>query len=450
MEEVDIQTITEDLEYLASERDGRMVLNILVGNHPADIAKVIQGLSEENQIYVFGLLDADTAADVLMELDEVTREHIISDMADGRLTALVDEMASDDATDLVAELPKDIADKVLRSINKAGSEEVKALLRHEEDTAGGIMAMEFVSVLENETVDEGIRKIRTKAEEVNQVYNVYVVDAEGILVGVLPLKKLLLAKGNQKVKNLMNTDVISVPTDMDQEEVANVFRRYDLVSMPVINEAGKLVGRITVDDVVDVLNEEASEDIQRMAGIADEEELRETSVFKISFGRLPWLVVGLVGQLAAAIVLAQFEATLDQIVMATFFIPLMMAMGGNCGIQAATIMVRGIALGELDSTVTLRRLGKEVQVSMFNAIVCGVLLFAIISGFGAPGFGFVLSLSLIAVILNASFIGASIPLVLRKVGIDPAIATGPLITTFNDIIGLFIYLGLVTAAIQYL
>jgi len=450
MEDVDIQTITEDLEYLASARDGRMVLNILVGNHPADIAKVIQGLSEENQIYVFGLLDAETAADVLMELDEVTREHLISDIDDDRLTALVDEMASDDATDLVAELPQEIADKVLRSIDKVGSAEVKALLRHEEDTAGGIMAMEFVSVYEDETVEEAIRQIRTKAEEVNQVYNVYVVDAVGKLVGVLPLKKLLLAKGSQKVKDLMNIDVISVPTDMDQEEVANFFRRYDLVSMPVVNKVGKLVGRITVDDVVDVLKEEASEDMQRMAGIADEEEIRETSVFKISFGRLPWLVVGLVGQLAAAIVLAQFEATLEQIVMATFFIPLMMAMGGNCGIQAATIMVRGIALGELDSTVTFRRLGKEVQVSMFNAIVCGILLFAIISGFGDPGFGFVLSLALIAVILNASFIGASIPLVLRKVGVDPAIATGPLITTFNDIIGLFIYLGLVTMAIQFL
>lgn len=450
MEEVDIQTITEDLEFLASERDGRMVLNILVGNHPADIAKIIQGLSEENQFYVFELLDADTAADVLMEFDDVTRERMVADIEDDRLTALVDKMASDDATDLVAELPKEIADKVLRSIDKVGSAEVKALLRHEEDTAGGIMAMEFVSVLENETVGEAIRKIRTKAEEVNQVYNVYVVDADGVLVGVLPLKKLLLAKGNQKVRDLMNADVISVPTDMDQEEVANFFRRYDLVSMPVINHTGMLVGRITVDDVVDVLKEEASEDMQRMAGITDEEEIRETSAFKISFGRLPWLVVGLVGQLAAAIVLAQFEATLEQIVMATFFIPLMMAMGGNCGIQAATIMVRGIALGELDSTVTLKRLGKEVQVSMFNAIVCGVLLFAIISGFGSPGFGFVLSLALIAVILNASFIGASIPLILRKVGIDPAIATGPLITTFNDIIGLFIYLGLVTAAIQYL
>ena len=211
-----------------------------------------------------------------------------------------------------------------------------------------------------------------------------------------------------------------------------------------------MVGRITVDDIVEVIEEEASEDIQKMAGIADEEEIRETSVFKISFGRLPWLLVGFVGQLIAALVLSQFEASLRDIFLAIFFIPMMMAMGGNSGIQAATIVVRGIALGELSPDDTFKRLSREIKVSLFNGAVCGLLLFGIIAVFDTPTFGFVLALSMLAVIINASILGASIPLILRKVGVDPAIAAGPLITTFNDIIGLAIYLGLVTAALQFI
>ncbi|MFQ5768997.1 MAG: magnesium transporter, partial [bacterium] len=343
-----------------------------------------------------------------------------------------------------------VAERVLKSIDKEDSEEVKELLRHEEDTAGGIMALEFVSVSEDDTIDEAIKEIRAKAKEVGEVYNVYVVNNTGKLVGVLPLKKLILAKPNEKVKNIMNKDVISVPTNMDQEEVANIFRRYNLVSVPVVDNLGKLVGRITVDDVVDVMEEEASEDIQKMAGLTDEEELHETSAFKISMVRLPWLLIAFVGEMVSAFVLHNFEASLNQIFIAALFIPLMMAMGGNSGIQAATIVVRGLALGELNPADTLKRLKKEFRVSFLNGTICGILLFGVVSVFGEPRFGIVLGFTMLVVILNASFVGASIPLVLKRVGIDPAIATGPFITTSNDIVGLFIYLGLTSLALQYI
>ena len=248
----------------------------------------------------------------------------------------------------------------------------------------------------------------------------------------------------------MVTDVISVQTDVDQEEVANIFRKYNLVSLPVVDHDGKLVGRITVDDIVDVMEEEASEDIQKMAGIADEEEIRETSIVKISFGRLPWLIVGFLGQLVAALVLGLFEVSLKEIIALTLFIPLMMAMGGNAGIQAATIVVRGIALGEPNPGETAARLGREVKVSLINGSLCAVLLFGVTGLVYGPTFGSVLAISMIAVMLNASFFGASIPFLLRKFNVDPAIATGPLITTFNDIVGLSIYLGFVTASLRYL
>ncbi|HEX9654019.1 MAG TPA: magnesium transporter [bacterium] len=449
MEEADVKTIVEDLEYLASEKDARMVLNILVGNHPADIADLLENVSGENRKYIFGLLDADTASDVIMEMDEAVREDLISELHPKRLSEMVDEMPSDDATDFVAELPKEVAEQVLGSIDPESSDEVKELLRHEEDTAGGIMALEFVAVRETDTVDEAINKIRAKADEVESVYNVYVVDVDGILVGMLPLNKLIVAKSGQIIKNIMEEDVVSVTAEMDQEQVANLFRRYDLVSVPVVDSVGKLIGRITIDDIVDVMQEEASEDIQKMAGLTEEEEIRETSALRISMVRLPWLLVAFVGEMLSAFVLSRFEASLKELFIAAFFIPLMMAMGGNAGMQAATIVVRGLALGELNPDETMKRLFKEVRVSVINGAVCGLLLFGAIAMFGEPQFGMLLGGVMLVVMLNASLVGASIPLALGRFGVDPAIATGPFITTFNDVIGLFIYLGLVTLALRF-
>lgn len=451
MEEKDMKEIVENISYLAEVKDTAMVRNIFVGMHPADQAEILHHLDEDVSNYVFSLLDAETASDVISEMDDVSRDQILDELDEVRISEIVNEMDSDDATDLVSDLSEELAQKVLQSIDKEDSEEVRELLSHEEDTAGGIMAKEFVSVNQNFSVEQVIQEIRSKAEEVENLYYIYVTNDANVLVGILALKDLILATRDTKVSEMMSHDLVTVKTTMDQEEVANIAKRYDMVAIPVVDEAGKLVGRITFDDVADVMEEEASEDIQRMAGISEEEEFRETSILRISRMRLPWLLVGFGGELMSAYVLSRFEASLNQIIIAAFFIPIIMAMGGNSGIQSATIMVRGMATGEIGLYGIRRRLYREVFVSLLNGVICGGLLFLIVSfWFDQPRFGILLGSVLIFVILNAAFIGASIPVLLKRINIDPAIATGPFITTSNDVLGLLIYLGLITIFIRHL
>lgn len=451
MEEIDLKEIVENITYLADARDDAMVTNMIIDLHPADLAEILYHLDDEHRSYIFDLLDAETASEVISAMDGVSREDLLGELDQARITEIVDEMDSDDATDLVSELPDDVAQKVLESIDKEDSEEVKELLRHEEDTAGGIMAKEFVAVHLHSTVDEAIQQIRAKAEEVEDIYYLYVVDQFDKLVGIARLKDLILAKGDTKISQIMDRDVVSVTTEVDQEAVANIARRYDLVSIPVVDKMGRLIGRITFDDVADVMEEEASEDIQRMAGITDEEEFREKSIFRISQVRLPWLLVGFTGELVSAYILHHFEASLDQIIAAAFFIPIIMAMGGNAGIQSSTIMVRGMATGEIGLYDIRRRLLREIFVSLLNGFLCGLLLFLVVTFWlKLPKFGLILASVLMLVILNASFVGSFVPVILRKIKIDPAIATGPFITTSNDVLGLLIYLGLITVFIPYL
>jgi len=451
MEEIDLKEIVENINYLADAQKWVMIRNMIVDLHPADLAEILYHLDDDHRNYIFDLLDADVASDVISEMDDVSREDILEELHEDRISEIVDEMDSDDAADLVSELPDELAQKVLDSIDKEDSDEVKELLRHEEDTAGGIMAKEFVAVNLHETVDQAIEVLRSKAEEVEDIYYLYIVDENHKLVGVARLKDLILAKGTTTISEIMDRDVVSVTTDTDQEEVANLARKYDLVSIPVIDNTGRLLGRITFDDVADVMEEEASEDIQRMAGITDEEEFREKSVFRISQVRLPWLLVGFTGELVSAYILHHFEASLDKIIAAAFFIPIIMAMGGNAGIQSSTIMVRGMATGEIGLYDIKRRLFREIFVSLLNGFLCGLLLFLVVTFWlKLPKFGLILASVLMLVILNASFVGSFVPVILRKIKIDPAIATGPFITTSNDVLGLLIYLGLITVFIPYL
>jgi len=450
MEKKDIKEIVDNLNFLAGAQDNMMIKNIIVGLHPADVADLLHHLNDENRDYVFNLLDADIASDVMAELDDSSRDDIIEELDENRLSEIVDEMDSDDATDLLSELPFDVANKVLDRIDIQDSMEVKELLGHDEDTAGGIMAKEFVSVNQNNTIDEAIQEIRKKSEEVDDVYYVYVTDENEKLVGILSLKNLILTKSNLKIMQVMNRDVLSVETTLDQEEVARIAKKYDLVAIPVVDVDGKLVGRITFDDVADVMEEEASEDIQRMAGITDEEEIREKSPFRILRVRLPWLLVGFVGQLGSALVLKKFEASLSQIIAATFFIPIIMAMGGNAGIQSSTIMVRGMATGEISMIHLSRRLFREFAVSLLTGFILAVLIFITVTlWLENLILGLIIALALLVIIVNASLIGVSIPIILKRFEIDPAIATGPFITTSNDILGLFIYLILITIFLPY-
>ena len=447
----DVKEIVGNIDFLIEEKDEAIIRNIIVGLHPADLAEILHYLKEEQRNYIFSLLDAEIASDVIAEMDDVSRDKILDDLDEERISEIVDEMDSDDATDLVSDLPADVAQKVLDSIDKEDSEEVIELMTHEEDTAGGIMAKEFVAVNEKTKVEEARIEIRRKADEVDDIFYIYVLDDKNRLVGIVSLKALIVADSKTKMSEIMNQDVITVSTSMDQEEVANIAKKYDLVSIPVVDNDKALVGRITFDDVADVMEEEASEDMQRMAGITDEEEFRETSILRISQVRLPWLLVGFAGQLVSAFILSSFEASLSQIIAAAFFIPIIMAMGGNAGIQSSTIMVRGMATGEIELFEIRKRLIREVFVSLLNGMICGILLFLVVAFFlKQPNFGLLLGCTLLFVIMMAAFIGASIPVLLKNLNIDPAIATGPFITTSNDVIGLLIYFGLITIFLPYL
>ena len=441
----DRKEIVDNIEYLIKQQDKSLLRNIIVDTHPADLAEILQELDEDDRDFVFDLLDAETASEVVTELDEVTREDIVSDLETDRLSKIVDEMDSDDATDVVKELPEDIAEKVLSNIEPQDRAEVEKLIDYKEDTAGGIMALEFIAVYEDQTVDDAICEIRRRAEEVEDIYNVYAIDRGGRLVGVVPIKNLIIRNPKRLIRDIMDDDVISVPVDADQENVANIVRKYDLAAIPVVDHFKRLVGRITIDDIVDVLHEEANEDIQRMAGITDEEILQESSTLRISRNRIPWLLISFIGEIGSAMVLDHFNATITQIIISAFFIPVIMATGGNAGIQSSTIVVRSLSLMEAGTLGLWRRVFRELRVSALNGFIIGVLLFSVIALWKNDiFFGLVGGSAIFLVIVNSAAFGAVVPFVLNKMKIDPAIATGPFITTANDIFGLLIYLGIST------
>ncbi len=450
-----ITEIIDNIRFFISIQDEANLKTILLGTHPVEIADLIAHLDEEEALYIFNLLPLELASEVLLHLDEYNRELITDALKHERIAELVGEMDSDDAADVVSELSEDKAQKVLQEIDKEDSEDVQELLRHEEDTAGGIMALELIYVNQNSLVDEAIRQIRQQSEEVEDVYNIYVVDDNEKLQGILPIKQLILSNGDTRVADIMERDIITVTEDMDQEEVANLVKKYDLVSVPVVDKEGRLTGRITYDDIMDVVDEEASEDIHRLAGITNDVEIHETSAFRISRVRIPWLLFAFAGEILSASIMSHFEASLEKILIAAFFIPIIMAMGGNAGIQSSTIMVRGLALGEIGLLHARKQIMKEFRVSLINGIICASLIFIIISIWFSKmpnniEFGAVIGMAMFIIIINATIVGAIIPLFLKKIDVDPAVATGPFITTTNDVLGLTIYLGLTTYLLIHL
>jgi magnesium transporter len=359
-------------------------------------------------------------------------------------------MNSDDAADIISDLPEEIANKVLDQIPVEVSEEVKELLHYDEDTAGGIMALEFILVKDNDTVNQTIKVIRKAKKEIDNIHIVWVVNDQNVLLGSVTLTDLVLAKGKTPLSKIMDTEIKFVNTDIDQEEVAILFRKYDIVTLPVVNESRQLVGQITIDDIIDVVDEEASEDISIFAG-ANDEELQEESFLKVSWFRLPWLMVAFVGQLIAALVIKSFQGTIEQIIALTFFIPVIMAMGGNGGIQSSIIVIRGLATGEISLDSIGRRFYRELRVSLFIGIIFGIIMALVVSlWLDNILIGIIIGVALNLVIVQASLIGGVIPFVLKRANIDPALASGPFITTFNDILGLLIYLAIITASIPLL
>jgi len=430
-----------DLKSHIEKKDDSAALDMIELLHPADIAEICENLSLNEAIYLYLLLDPEKASDVLVELEEDEREELLNALpSDVIASQFIDHMDSDDAADVIGDLSEDKKQEVLLHIDdveQAG--DIVDLLSYDEDTAGGLMAKELIRVNENWGVATCIREMRKQAEELDEIYYIYVVSDENMLLGVLSLKALLLAGASTKVKDIYAADVRSVRTDTPSEEVAQIMEKYDLIVLPVIDSIGRLMGRITIDDVVDVIRDEAERDYQLASGITTDVETTDSPA-RLSRARLPWLMIGLLGGIIVSKVIGRFEADIQINPEMAFFIPLIAAMGGNVGIQSSAIIVQGIASNSLGLESTFRKLAKELIVGILNGLILAGILF-LYNFFINHNLAltFTVSTSLLVVIVCAALFGTLIPLLLHKLKIDPALATGPFITTSNDIMGLFIY-----------
>lgn len=342
-------------------------------------------------------------------------------------------------------MPDQVAEHVLGNINEEDSDDVKELLKYPEDSAGGIMSSDYVYVNENEFVRDAIEEIRKNAEEFEHIYYIYVLSSDEELKGVVEIKSLLINPLHKKISSVMEEDLIYANPEMDQEEVANLIKKYDLVSIPVVDEDKKILGRITIDDIVDVMQEEADEDLQKVAGLSEEQETSD-SIFRISRIRLPWLIIALFIEMIGVLVLAQYLDNINELFIAVFFIPVVMAMGGSTGTQASIVMVKGLGEDEIWFKTSVKKLSKEFFVSIMNGLVLGAILFLISTLFFRSHMAEIalITFSLLIIIIFATMIGAVVPIILKKLNIDPAVATGPFVTTLNDVLGLCIYILIIT------
>lgn len=432
----------EDLKQIIESGNTDGAKKLVEELHPADIAEVMEELTMEEAKFIYLLLDGEIASDVLLEIDEDDRKRFLDELPPEIIARqFIEYMDSDDAADIVGDLEEEKKKSVLKEIedvDQAG--DIVDLLEYDEDTAGGIMAKELVWVNENWTVANCLKEISRQAEEVDEIYNVYVVDDSMKLKGVLSLKELILSSTNTRISNLFDTDVQWVTTDTPQEEVAILMEKYDLVSIPVVDDIGRLKGRITIDDVVDVIREEAEKDYQLVSGITSD-VVSGDRVWHLTRARLPWIVVGLLGGLLGAQVLGAHEESLKLFPAMAFFIPLIAATAGNVGVQSSSIVVQSLASGAKDIESISRKLFKELSVALITAMAISLLVLVYNLSFRhSLNITYSVSITLFLVIIVASLFGTLIPLILNRFKVDPAIATGPFITTTNDIIGLSIYM----------
>ena len=432
------ELISETLE-LVKLSDEESIVKIFSNYHHADIAEILEELNSDDATYIIKLLDSEKTSDVLMELDDDYREKILKNLSIQEIAEEVEELDSDDATDIISELPEEKQKKVISKISDAEHKaDIKELLKYDEDSAGGLMAKELIKVNENWSVTRCVKEMRTQASEVTRVHSVYVVDNDDILLGRLSLKDLLVANPKTKIKSIYKKNVDHVFDTDTAESVASTMQKYDLGAIPVVNKKKKLLGRITIDDIVDLIKEEAEEDYQLAAGILQDVDV-DDSIFELTRARLPWLIVGLIGGIGAAFVMGGFDEILLQHKILFYFTPLIAAMAGNVGVQSSAIIVQGLANDEIKGSIN-NRLFKETLLSILNGVILAGLLFLFIYFWqGEIDIALALSIALVAVVIVAGIIGTFIPLFLNKRGIDPAIATGPFITTSNDIFGILIY-----------
>jgi magnesium transporter len=429
----------EQIELLIEQQDQDQLNSILHDLHFADVAEIIDELNLDQAVYIVKLLDSVKTSEALMELDEAQRDRILNALSPKEIADELGEMDTDDAADILNELSDEIAQQVIDQLqDEQHAEDIVDLLRYEENSAGGLMAKELVKVNENWTVTGCVSEMRAQAENVTRVHSIYVVDNSNKLKGRLSLKDLLTSKESTPIKEIFIPKVDKVNVNTSGEEVARIMRKYDLEAIPVVDELDRLVGRITIDDIVDFITEEAEKDYQLASGISQDVEAND-SILELTRARLPWLVLGLMGGIGAAAIMGSFEHMIAEHAILFLFTPLIAAMAGNVGVQSSAIIVQGIANDDLKGSIG-NRLLKEVLLAMLNGIILAILLF--IYTYATKGevlTSTAISVSLFVVIIVAGLVGTFVPLFLHKRGVDPALATGPFITTSNDIFGILIY-----------
>ena len=425
---------------LVDNNDEKKLRNKFDELHHADVDEILEELHFDQATYIIKLLDSEETSDILMELDDDYREKILKNLSAKEIAEEVEELDTDDATDIIAELPEERQKKVISKIeDKDHKADIKELLKYDDDSAGGLMAKELIKVNENWPVTRCVKEMRLQASEVTRVHSVYVVDNNDMLLGRLSLKDLLVANPKSNIKSIYISKVDFVNVNDTAEHVASIMQKYDLGAIPVVDDKKKLLGRITIDDIVDLIKEEAEKDYQLAAGITQDVDV-DDSIYKLSWARLPWLFLGLLGGIGAAAVMGGFEEVLLQYKILFYFTPLIAAMAGNVGVQSSAIIVQGLANNDIKDSIN-NRLFKETLLSILNGIILAIFLFGFIFFVLSEetNVALAISLSLVAVIIVAGIVGTFIPLFLNKKGIDPAIATGPFITTSNDIFGILIY-----------
>ena len=432
-------TLFENLTIYIDTKNDEAISSLFAEVHYADIAEVLDEIKFEEAVYIIKLLDSETTAAVLMETDEDTREKILKNLTAKEIAEEIAELDSDDAADMIAELPEERQEAVMSKIeDEEHVKEIEELLTYDENSAGGLMAKELVQVNENWTVLKCVKEMRIQAEEVTRVHSIYVVDHKGKLKGRLSLKDLLVASTRTPISDIYIPKVDFVNVIDGAEDVANIMRKYDLEAIPVVDDDQILLGRITIDDIVDVIKEEADKDYQMAAGITQDVEA-DDSILELTKARLPWLFLGLLGGIGAFIIMEGFQDVFEKYAALFFFTPLIAAMAGNVGVQSSAIIVQGLANDDIKGSINSRLL-KEMLLAALNGVVLALFLFLFVwLSQGKITLAIAISVSLVVVIIVAGLIGTFVPLFLNKRGIDPAIATGPFITTSNDIFGILIY-----------
>ena len=443
-------TTLDALKDLISRNREFDIIDLFSDMHPADIADLIDELEEEDRLHLFSLLDVDTASDVILELSDTSREQLIEDLSNEQLADIIEEMESDDRADIIAELSDDQAKAVLEAIEPEDSQEVQELLKYAEDTAGGIMQSELVSVGRLATINDAFQAVAGAKDDIENIHNIFVVDDEDRLIGTVPLQRLITMKRFTSIMDVIDEDVPSVPAGMDQEEVARLFKKYDLVAVGVVDDQQHLLGRITIDDVMDTVQEETSEDMYHIAGLGHDDTIFNKPFESIK-QRLPWLYLNLLTALTSVLVIGFFEDTIKLMVALVFFMPVIAGLGGNAGGQTLALIIRGIALGEVTYENARRVLYRQIAVGVTNGVAVGLVI-AVIAYFwkGIPVLGLVIGLAMIISVFAGTMVGVLIPLALKRLNLDPALGSNILLTAFTDAFGFFSYLTLATIFLKLL